>query len=71
MSFGWFDYSAFITYIVYAAGSLVIPVALVQLAKELDFDLEQGGMSAGGALMIGRTTTIIATMLLKVFPSIF
>lgn len=69
MSFGWFDYASFITYIIYAAGSLVIPVALVQLADELRFSLKEGGMSAGGALNIGRTLTIIATMLLSGFAA--
>ncbi len=65
MSFGRFDYAAFITFIVYAAGSVAIPIVLVALARELGFSLEQGGMSAGGALSLGRTMPMVVSMLLS------
>lgn len=42
MRFGLFDYAAFISYFTYAAGSVVVPVALVSLARDLDFPLEIG-----------------------------
>ncbi len=64
MNFGRYDYAAFMSFISYAAGSVVVPVALVQVARELGFNLAEGGFSAGGALHLGRTTAIVAAMLL-------
>ena len=64
MVFGRFDYAAFLAYFAYAAGSVVAPVALVALARDLGFRLENGGMAAGGALHLGRTAAIVAAMLL-------
>ena len=62
--FGWYDYAVFLGYFVYAAGSIVLPVVLVSLARELKFTLEEGGLSAGGALSIGRAGMILIFMLL-------
>ena len=64
MRFGRYDYSIFLTFIAYAAGSVVVPVALVTLARDLNFRLDTGGMSAGGALHLGRTMAMVVTMLL-------
>ena len=64
MTFGRYDYAAFGSFASYAAGSVVIPVALVSLARDLGFSLEKGGMTAGGALHFGRTVTMVAAMLL-------
>ncbi|MBN2445489.1 MAG: MFS transporter [Phycisphaerae bacterium] len=64
MKFGRYDYAAFAAFFAYAAGSVVIPVALVALAADLGFSLEEGGLAAGGALGIGRTVTMVASMLL-------
>jgi MFS family permease len=69
MRFGRFDYAAFLTFFVYAAGSVVTPVALVALAHDLNFSLEQGGMTAGGALQLGRTLAIVVAMLLCGFAA--
>lgn len=69
MVFGRFDYAAFTSYIAYASGSVVVPVVLVSLARELGFSLEEGGLSAGGALHLGRTVSIVATMLLCGFAA--
>lgn len=69
MVFGRFDYAAFISFFGYASGSVVVPVALVSLARELDFSLETGGMSAGGALHFGRTIPIVAAMLMCGFAA--
>ena len=63
MVFGRFDYASFLSFFAYASGSVVVPVALVSLARELGFSLEAGGMSAGGALHLGRTIPIVASML--------
>lgn len=64
MVFNRFDYAAFTTFIIYAAGSVVLPVVLVSLARELGFSLEKGGMSAGGALSLGRNMPMVVSMLL-------
>lgn len=69
MAFGVFDYAAFITFFAYASGSVVVPVALVSLARDLDFSLEAGGMTAGGALHLGRTIPMVAAMLLCGFAA--
>ncbi len=62
--FGRFDYAAFLSFFVYAAGTVVLPVTLVALADDLGFSLAQGGMTAGGALHLFRTVAIVASMLL-------
>lgn len=67
MVFGRYDIASFGSFFAYAAGSVVIPVALVSLARDLGFSLEDGGMSAGGALHFGRTVTMVATMMLSGF----
>jgi MFS family permease len=64
MVFGRYDYAAFMSFFTYASGSMIVPVALVSLARELGFSLEAGGMSAGGALAVGRSAAIVAMMLL-------
>ena len=64
MVFGRYDYAAFLCYFGYASGSVVVPVSLVSLARDLGFRLENGGMAAGGALQLGRTASIVAAMLL-------
>jgi len=64
LQFGRYDLAAFMTMFVYASGSIVIPVALVALARDLGFSLDAGGMTAGGALQAGRTLTIVVAMLL-------
>lgn len=67
LHFGRFDYAAFLTYFAYASGSIIIPVCLVELAHELNFDLAEGGRTAGGGLHLGRTIAMVAAMLLVGF----
>jgi len=69
MAFGRYDYAAFTSFLAYAAGSVVVPVVLVQLARELDFSLDAGGMTAGGALHLGRTLPMVLSMLLCGFAA--
>lgn len=69
MIFGRYDFAAFVSFFSYAAGSVVLPVALVPLARDLGFTLEEGGMTAGGALHLGRTIPMVATMLLCGFAA--
>lgn len=64
MVFGRYDYAVFQSFSAYAAGSVVVPVALVSLARDLGFSLEEGGMAAGGALHLGRTVPMVAALLL-------
>ena len=64
MKFGRFDYASFISFFAYASGSVVVPVVLVVLARDLGFSLEHGGLSAGGALHLGRTIPMVASILL-------
>jgi len=63
MVFGRYDYAAFQSFFAYSAGTVVIPVALVALSRDLGFDLSEGGMSEGGALHFGRTFFIMFSML--------
>jgi len=63
MRFGRYDYAAFLTFFAYAAGSVIVPVSLVELAHDLGFSLESGGMTAGGALHLGRTIPMVLAML--------
>jgi MFS family permease len=63
MSFGRYDIAAFMSFFAYAAGSVVIPVALVEVAEDLGFPLAAGGMTAGGALHFGRTLPMVAALL--------
>ncbi len=64
LAFGRYDYAAFLSFFVYAAGTVVLPLTLVALADDLGFSLQQGGMTAGGALHLFRTVAIVAAMLL-------
>ena len=50
LRFGRYDYAAFATFVAYAACSLVVPIVLVTMARDLGFPLDRGGMTAGGGL---------------------
>ena len=63
MKFCRFDYAAFLLFCAYAVCSLIIPVVLVEVAQDLNFDLDKGGMSAGGILQLGRSATMVGAML--------
>ncbi len=64
LRFGRYDYAAFTSFFMYAAGSVAAPVALVEIARDLGFTLDEGGLTAGGMLGLGRTLAIVASMLL-------
>ena len=56
MIFGRFDYAAFLSFFVYAAGSVIVPVALVSLAEELGvllLALMVAGLGEGPAGLAG------------------
>lgn len=69
MQFGWYDGAAFLSMVVYALGSVIVPVALVAVARDLGFSLEGGGMGRGGALQLARSVPMVATMLLCGFAA--
>ncbi|HSV74431.1 MAG TPA: MFS transporter [Chthonomonadales bacterium] len=69
MRFGYYDVAAFFAFSAYASASVVAPVSLVLIARDLGFPLEEGGMSAGGALHLGRTVPMVAAMLLCGFAA--
>ena len=58
-----YDFAAFASMAAYAAGSVVVPVAMVELAADLGFTLGQGGMTAAGGLHLARTVTLTGAML--------
>ena len=62
-----YDYAAFITFFAYAASSVIVPVALMQIATALGFPLSEGGMGAGGALQISRTISMTTLMVVSGF----
>ncbi len=63
LRFGRYDYAAFAAFTAYASCSLIIPVALVQIAQSLHFPLDAGGMGTGGTLQIIRSGAMICTLL--------
>ena len=62
LSFGRYDYAAFFNFLAYAAGSVVFPVVIPDLAEALNFPLETGGMGAAGALHAVRAGAMVISM---------
>lgn len=65
MIFGIYDYAAFLSFLLYASGSVIVPVALVSLSLDLSFSLTEGGLSKGGFLQIARMLPMVAAMFLS------
>lgn len=63
LRFGRYDYAAFFAFCAYACSSLVIPIVLVTMARELDFPLEDGGMASGGQLHVARSVSMVIALL--------
>ncbi len=63
LTFGRYDYAGFLAFSAYACSSLVIPIVLVVMARELSFPLEDGGMTFGGQLHITRSTSMVIALL--------
>lgn len=59
---GRYDLAAFMSFACYAGCSVIIPLSLVQLARDLDFALESGGMAAGGFLQGVRSVAMVIAM---------
>ena len=69
MIFGRYDYAAFGMFMAYAVGSVAVPVALVQVAVDLGFPLDEGGTSLGGWLHMLRSVAICAALVAGGFLS--
>lgn len=69
LRFGRYDCAAFLTFFSYASATVAIPVALILLAADLGFPLEEGGMGAGGALHLGRSGAMMLAMALCGFAA--
>jgi MFS family permease len=69
MAFGRYDYAAFNGFFAYSAASIIVPVTLVSLARDLNFSLESGGLAAGGALSVARASTMIIALVLCGFAA--
>lgn len=63
ISFQRYDYAAFSGMFAYACCAIMLPLTLVDVAIELNFPLEQGGMAAGGALTIAVRSAAVIIML--------
>ncbi len=64
MVLGRYDCGTFACYIAYAFCSLIVPISLVQIANSLNFPLDAGGKSAGGALQLARSIPMVLAMIL-------
>ncbi|MCD8350323.1 MAG: MFS transporter [Planctomycetaceae bacterium] len=69
MVFGRYDVGGCMAFMSYALCSLVIPMCLVPLALSLGFPLDDGGMSLGGALQMGRSIPMVVAMILCGFAA--
>ncbi len=61
---GRYDYAGFSAFSMYAFCSLVIPVMIVAIGKDLDFPMDRGGMAAGGVLHLTRSIAMVTALLL-------
>lgn len=61
---GRYDYASFLALMAYAISSMIIPMVLYQLAKDMHFPLQDGGLGLGGALQLGRSIPMVISMLL-------
>ena len=67
LEFHRYDYASYAAFFSYSASSLVVPVALMQIADALGFPLADGGMGTGGAIQLGRTVTMTLFLILSGF----
>jgi fucose permease len=71
LSLGRYDYAAYSAYAMYSVASLVIPLMIVAIGRDLDFPIDGGGMSSGGVLHIIRSCAMLITLLLCGWISAF
>ncbi len=63
LKFGRYDYTSCWSFTAYAICSLIIPLVLVAMGRELDFPLESGGMGAGGVLHLVRSLAMVFSLM--------
>ncbi len=69
LKFGRYDYAAWTTFAAYACASLAVPLVLVQMAGDLDFPLDKGGMSTGGVMQMVRSLAMCLSMAVAGFAA--
>lgn len=63
LNLGRYDFCCYGGFSSYAICSLVIPIVLVAMGKELNFPLDSGGMGAGGVLHLVRSLAMVVSLL--------
>lgn len=58
-----YDFAAYSAFTAYASCSLVIPIVLVKMGEDLNFPLDDGGMSSGGILHLARCLAMVFSLL--------
>ena len=58
-----YDFAAYFAFTAYASCSLVIPIVLVKMGEDLNFPLDDGGMSSGGILHLARCIAMVFSLL--------
>ena len=59
LNLGRYDFAGYSAFIAYSICSLSIPIVLVAMGKDLNFPLDQGGMSSGGVLHLLRSIAMV------------
>ncbi len=62
LCFGRYDYVAFFSFVAYAAGAVIFPVVMPDLAEALNFPLDSGGMGTAGSLHAVRCAAMVFAM---------
>lgn len=63
LQLGRYDFAAFSAFTSYALCSLAVPVLMVAIGRDLNFPLDDGGMSAGGMLHLMRSVALVVALL--------
>ena len=69
LHFGRYDYACFAAFTMYSVCSLVIPLVIVSMGRDLHFPLDQGGMGQGGFLHIVRSLFMLLALLVCGFAA--
>lgn len=63
LQLGRYDYAGYSAFVMYSICSLVIPLMIVAIGRDLNFPLDDGGMAAGGVLHMTRSVAMVITLL--------
>ncbi len=64
LNLGRYDFAGYSAFIAYSICSLSIPIVLVAMGKDLNFPLDQGGMSSGGVLHLLRSIAMVVSLMI-------